>query len=66
MKTPRKALAARNRPRSLSLSFYAVVWLLMDRFDPPGWLWGVIGCLCALLLAASVYDMLEAEDVELK
>jgi hypothetical protein len=61
----RRALAGKNRPRSIGLTFYAVVWLLLDRFDPPGWVWGVVATLCAIILALSLWDIFSAEDVEL-
>jgi hypothetical protein len=61
----RKALSMKNKPRSLSLSWYAVVWLLMDRAQPAEWVWGVIGTFCALIFVATLVDFIRAEDVEL-
>jgi hypothetical protein len=65
MRTRRKALSSKNVPRRLHLMMYAVIWLLMDRFNPPGWAWGVVGTICAVMLMASLVDFFGAEDVEL-
>lgn len=62
---PRKALSAKNAPRRFGLSFYAVVWLLMDRIQPEGWVWGVVGVVCATLFLCSLIDFFIAQDVEL-
>lgn len=62
----RRALAMKNTPRRLSLWWYALVWLLMDRWQPDGWVWGVVGTFCASVFIASVIDFFTAEDVELK
>lgn len=64
-KPRRKALANKNTPRRLQLPFFAIVWLLMDRLQPPGWVWGAVGLLCALLFIAWVWDFFTAEDVEI-
>jgi hypothetical protein len=61
----RKALASKHAPRRLGLSLYAVVWLLLDRWQPPGWVWGVVGTVCAVVFIASLIDFFTAEDVEL-
>jgi len=61
----RKALSGKNAPRSIRLSFYAVVWLLMDRLQPAGWVWGAVGLTCAILFVVSVIDFFAAEEVEL-
>lgn len=65
MYEPRKALATKNAPRRLSLSFYAVVWLMMDRLQPDGWVWGVVGVLCAILFLVSLIDFITAKEIEL-
>lgn len=61
----RKALSGKNHPRRLGLSFYAVMWLLMDRWQPAAWVWGVVGTICALLFIFTLFDFFTAEDVEL-
>lgn len=65
MSQPRKALSNKNSPRRLHLSFYAVVWLLMDRLQPDAWVWWVVGVLCAALFYAHLYDFFTAEEIEL-
>ena len=61
----RKALSTENRPRSLSLTFHAIVWLMLDRFDAPSWVWGMVGTLAALMFLFSLLDFFTAKDVEL-
>lgn len=61
----RKALSPKNHPRRIPLTLFAVVWLLMDRFQPSGWVWGVVGTICAVLMILSVVDCFTAQDVEL-
>lgn len=62
----RRALSNKNNPRRLHRAWlYAVIWLLLDRLQPPGWVWGVAGTLCVILAAIDLYDFFTAEDVEL-
>ena len=61
----RKALSWRNRPRSFGASFYVLIWLLLDRLQPAGWVWGVVGTICALHLIGNLVDFFNTEDVEL-
>lgn len=61
----RKALSAKNGPRSLRLGMFALVWLVADRFDPTPAAWGVIYTLMAITAILMVIDFLTAEDVEL-
>ena len=61
----RKALSTKNLPRTLRLWWFAIVWLLMDRIDPPAWVWGVVGTLVVFNAIFTVADYFNAEDVEL-
>jgi hypothetical protein len=36
-------------PTRLPLQTTALVYLLLDRFDPPGWTWGVVWTVMVLL-----------------
>lgn len=61
----RRALAGKNRPRGLHLSFYAIVWLLVDRYQIDGVWAGVILCLCLIMFATNLYDFFTADEVNL-
>jgi hypothetical protein len=49
-------LSVKSSPATLGLQFYAVVWLLLDRFQPDGWVWGMVGAFCALMLIGAVIN----------
>ena len=62
---PRKALASKNGHRRIPLVTLAVIWLLMDRFNPVGWVVGVVWTLVALVYLLAIFDFFTAEDIEL-
>jgi hypothetical protein len=47
-------LSIKSSPPTLGAMFYAVAWLLLDRLQPDGWVWGVVGALCALHFVGSI------------
>jgi hypothetical protein len=61
----RKVIAHKNTAPSLRMVFFAVVWLLMDRLQPPSWAWGVVGTICVLLAIATLVDIFCCEQVDL-
>lgn len=65
-KTPRKALNGKNSPRSLRLQLLAIIWLLMDRFQPSDLVVGVVWTLVALLYLFIIFDYFTAQDVDLE
>lgn len=52
-----RRLSFKSGPSGLGLTFYAVVYLLLDKFQPAGWVWGVVGTICGLILIVNVVDM---------
>jgi hypothetical protein len=60
----RKVLPERVMPPRLATPFYAILWLYMDRYQPAGWVWGVVGTIGAVLLALNVFDLLNTEEIE--
>ena len=50
----RKVIAQKNFSMRSPLMPTVVVWLLLDRFQAPGWVWGVVGTLVAILWIAFV------------
>ncbi len=54
MKRPRYVLPLSVLPTRLPIGLTAIVYLLCDRFDAPGWVWGVIGTVMALLWIGAI------------
>lgn len=50
-----KVIAYKNLPAHPPLGVTCVCWLLLDRFQVPGWAWGVYGCLVAIAWVAYGY-----------
>jgi hypothetical protein len=42
------------------------MFLLLDRFHAPGWLWGAMGLLFAIFWVGAIYAMCVQEAVQLK
>jgi hypothetical protein len=61
----RRALATKNAPRKIPLVFWAVVGLVMDRFNAPGWAWGVVGTCAVVGIVLCITDFFLSEEVEL-
>lgn len=59
----RKVLAPRYLPSRLPFLTGAVLWLYTDRYDPAGWVIGVLWTLYALLALGSLYSALTEDDV---
>lgn len=56
MKT-RKVIAFSALPNRLPIWQGAIVWLLLDRFKPPQWVWGATLCFYAILFGAIAVSM---------
>lgn len=61
----RTVVSWKNLPTRMPLIFTAVCWLLLDRFDSPGWVWGVVGTLVVALWFVWIADVLQRDDAEL-
>lgn len=44
-----KVISNKNLPARPPLWSSMTAWLMLDRFDAPGWVYGVVGCLFVLL-----------------
>lgn len=60
---PIYVIKPKHLPPRLNLTFYGVVWLLLDRFQPPEWVWGVAGCLCAFLFITSLIAIFSVKNL---
>lgn len=45
----------------MPLLFTLTMWLLFDRYSPPGWCYGVMGVIIVILWAAWVYSFFICE-----
>lgn len=54
MKRPRYVLPVSVLPTRLPIGLTAIVYLILDRFDAPGWVWGVVGTVMALLWIGAI------------
>lgn len=61
----RKVLDAKQMPTRLPMIGTLVWYLILDKFDAPGWLWGVMGTLFVLLWIAAVVGIWTQDSVEI-
>lgn len=61
-----KVIASKNLPMRPPLWTSLVAWLLLDRFQPPGWVWGAVGCLFAFAWIVYFCTLFVHESTELK
>ena len=59
-----KRIKASNLPMQPPLIGTLVWYLVLDRFDAPGWLWGVMGTLLAVLWIAFFVGLFMNEYVD--
>ena len=60
-----KVISGKCLPVKLPASHTAIAWLLMDRFSPPGWVWGSVGALFLLYWIVAIIAMCKQEPVEI-
>lgn len=63
MDRPRK-IDRKNLPQSSPLLGTIVLWLALDYWNAPGWLWGVIGTLVVVLWLAFIAEVSLGESVD--
>lgn len=40
------------------------LYLMLDKFNAPGWLWGVLGTVMAIIWIACIVEIYTCEDVD--
>lgn len=65
----KKVLSQKQLPIRSPIWGCIVYWLLLDRLDAAGWVWGVAGTLLAVLVISWVcslfmYDSVEIEELK--
>ena len=60
----RKVVSGKNLAMRSPLLVTLVFYLLLDRFDAAGWVWGVVGTIMAILWVIWIVDIFNIEQVE--
>lgn len=60
-----KVLSWRNLPSRPPWILTAVVYLLLDRWQAAGWVWGAVGTVLFILWVASVWQMIIEDDIDI-
>lgn len=61
----KKVIAYEQLPARLPIWISLTAWLLLDRFHPPGWVWGMVGTVFAFLWLVSIIDMVREQRIKL-
>ena len=60
----RKVLAWKNLPTRCPLMGTLVLWLLLDRLDAVGWVWGAVGVVMLIGWLGWIIDTFKDEQIE--
>lgn len=60
-----KVIAGNNLPMRLPLWPSCIIYLLLDRFQPPSWVWGATITLMALVWIICIYAIWNQESVDI-
>ena len=55
----------KNLPHTLPVNFTLMMWLLLDRFQAPGWVWGVVGTVVVLAWIGTIALIWNSKSVDL-
>jgi hypothetical protein len=62
----KKVLHRSHLPSKLPLGITCVAYLMLDKFNAVGWVWGAVGLLFALIWIAAIVAVVNEESVKLK
>ena len=60
----KKYIKADNLPPKISILWPIVWWLVLERFDAPGWLYGVLFTFIGLIYMAETWRMVVSDAVD--
>lgn len=60
-----KVLQYNNLPTRPPAVSTALMYLLLDKYNAPGWLWGVIATLYAITWIVTIWKMIDEENVDI-
>ena len=61
----RKVVSSTNLPARLPITFSIVMWLLLDRIQAPGYVYGIVFTIIGIMAIAAAIDIWKREDVTL-
>lgn len=61
----RKVVPYKNMPMNMPLWPSTTMWLMLDRLNAPGWLWGVCGTCLAVAWLCWVIDVCTRDPLDI-
>lgn len=61
----KKVINNSNLPGRLSLIQPLVFWLVLERLDAAGWVWGVVGCLVVIIWILQIVGLFIQDQVDI-
>lgn len=61
----RNVISRKNLPTSSPVTFMAVLYLLLDKFNAPGWVWGAVGLLMLFIFIAWITSMVTDNQIDI-
>lgn len=58
-------ISRKNLPSSVPFNWTCVLFLLLDRFSAPGWVWGAVGLLVVLAWIGCLMAIYEEKHVDI-
>lgn len=65
MAEPRRVISAKNLPMRMPLWPTLTLWLLLDRWHSPAWVWGALGAFIVFVWAIWLFDVNHRLDIDL-
>lgn len=65
MKKVKKVIKRENLPSTIPLFSTLTTYLILDKFNAPEWMWGVLAFIFLLGWINSIYRIVTDEDVDL-
>lgn len=60
-----KVIKRVNLPANLPLTFTAIVYLLLDKFNATEWIWGASGIILLILWIASIIALFMQDNIDI-
>lgn len=60
-----KVISRKNLPSRFPLLFFLVLYLCLDKWNVPQWVWGVAGTFSFLLIVAYIWMLFQEEQTDI-
>lgn len=60
-----KTIAFKNLPPKLPVVFFAVAYLYLDKYNAPGWLWGVCISMAVVITIGTFLAIKKSDSVDI-